>query len=67
MIEQRRLPFRRVVAVCAGGDVVSCELPSMRIFVAILALGWRRFEIDIDQSGFEVGRLMTIDTADCLM
>ncbi len=63
MIEQRRLPLGRVMAIRARGDLISFrELFPVRILVALLALGRRLFEVGINQLGLEVRRLVAINT-----
>lgn len=62
VIEQRRLPFRAVVAVGAGGRAAfGDELLSVDVVVAVLALHGGGFEIHIDQLGFEVWRFVAVD------
>src|SRR5882762_10438354 len=62
MIEQRRLPFRGVVAIGAGRDLIRLrELLAVHILVALLALFRCLLEVHIDQLGLEVGWLMAID------
>ena len=60
VVEQRRLPLGAVMALCAGGHSGLGKLFAMNVFVAILALGRSRFEVDTAQPGLEVGRLMAI-------
>lgn len=61
VIEQGRLPLPAVVAPCARGCRPLGELPAMRVFVAVLALGWGSLEINIDQLRLQVRRLVTVD------
>lgn len=61
MIEERRLPLRSVVAFNTTGPIVTGELLSVHVLMAIFALCRRRFEIDIDQFRFQAGRLVTLD------
>ena len=67
MIKQGRLPLGRVVAVPAGSDLVRIELrklPAVDIFMALLALLRRLFEVHIDELGFQIRRLVAIDAGD---
>jgi len=61
VVEERRLPLHAVVAVSTGCGVSLGELLSMNVFMAILAQQRCGFEIDIDELGFEVRWLVTID------
>ena len=63
MIEQRRFPLGRVMAIRARGDLISLgELLPVDILVAFLAFGRRLFEVGIDELGLEIRRLMAINT-----
>jgi hypothetical protein len=63
VVEERRSPFHAVVAVSTRGGFTLGELLSMDVFVAVLAQKRGRFEIDIDELGFEVRRLMAVDAS----
>jgi len=70
VIEERRLPFGRVVAVATWCDLVRIELrelPAVDIFMALLALLRRLLEVHIDELGFQVWRLVAIDAGDRAM
>lgn len=67
VIEQRGLPFRAVVAVGAGSSFPFGKLLSVDVLMAVLALHRGGFEIHIDQFGFEVWRLVTVDARGCPM
>lgn len=43
------------------GHVSFRELLPVRVVVAVLALRWCRFEIDIDQLRFQIWRFMAVD------
>ena len=60
MIEQRRLPLHAVVAFGAASDVRLRKLLAVNILVAILTLSWSSFEIDVNEPGLKVGRLVAI-------
>lgn len=61
VIKQRRFPFHAVVTLDAARDTSLCELLAMHVLVAVLTLGRSSFEIDIQQFGFKIWRLVTID------
>ena len=64
VIEDGGLPLIGIVAVPALSHLVSeelGELTGVHVFVALLALLRRLFEIHIGQLGFQVGRLVAID------
>lgn len=61
VIKQRRLPFHAVVALGAACDFGLRELLTMDVLVAILTLHRSGFEIDIQQVGFKVWRLVAVD------
>ena len=62
MIEQRRLPFHAVVAVGTRRRFSFGELLTVDVFVTILADGRCGLEIHVDQLGFKIRRLVTVDT-----
>lgn len=62
MIEQRGLPLGAVVTFSAACDVRLRELLAMHVLMAILALCGSSFEIDIQQLGLKIRRLVAIDT-----
>lgn len=61
MIKKRRLPFHAVVALRTMRDVSLGELLAVDVFVAIFALRGRALEIHVQEPGFEIRRLMTVD------
>lgn len=61
VIKQRRLPFHAVVTLDATRDISFCELLPMHVLVAVLTLGRSSFEIDIQQVGFKIWRLVAVD------
>ena len=61
MVKQRRLPLHAVVTFCAPRHVSRRELLAVDIFMAVLALRRRRFEIHIDQLPSQIGWFVTID------
>lgn len=61
VVKERRLPLHAVVALGAACDVRMGELFPMNVFMAVLALGRRGFEVHVDQLGFKARRLMAID------
>lgn len=62
MIEQRRLPLGRVVALLtARVGTVARELARVNILMAALAVLRRGLERDVPHGGLEVGRLVAID------
>jgi hypothetical protein len=63
MIEQRRLPFHAVVALRATRDVSLRELLPVDILMTVFALLRGSFEINIDQLGLKIWRLMTVDAS----
>lgn len=63
MIEQRRFPFRAVVAFRATRDSRRGELLSVDVLVALLANHRRGSEIHFDQLGLEVGRFVARDAS----
>ena len=57
VVEQGRLPLRRVVAIRASRIFsVARELPGVLIVVAFLAFGWGTLEIHVALRGFQVRR-----------
>lgn len=60
MVEQRGLPFCAVVAVCAGRGRALQELLAVDILVAFFTFGRSRREVDVDQLGLQVRRLVTV-------
>lgn len=62
VIEERGLPLRAVMALCAGCDAILQELLAVRVLVAVFTLGRRTLEVNIHQLGFEVRGLVAIDT-----
>ncbi len=68
MIEQRGLPFRCVVAVGAGRDLVGFrKLFTVHILVALLALGRGLLKVRIDQLSLEIRRFVAVDAGHCAM
>ena len=70
VIEERRLPFGRVVAVSTWYDLARIELrelPAVDILMALLALLRRLLEVHIDELGFQIWRLVAIDAGDRAM
>ena len=66
VIEQRRLPLGRVMAIRARRYLISLrELFPVDILVALLALGRRLFEVGVYELGLEVRRLVAINTGHC--
>ena len=63
VVEKRWFPLHAVVAFRAARDLPLGELPSVDVFVAILALGRRHLEIHVHQLGFKVRRLVAIDAS----
>ena len=62
VVEERRLPLGRVVALGTRRDAVSvCELLPVNVVMALLAFVRCGLKIDIHHPGFHVGWLMTID------
>lgn len=61
MIKQGRLPLHAVVAVGAAGNIATGKLFSVDILVASLALAGSRFEIYVQQCGFEIRWLVALD------
>ena len=65
VIEGRRLPLGRVMAVVALRDFVGeelGELAAVDVFVALLAFLRRLLEVHIGHLGLEVRRLVAVDT-----
>ena len=62
VVKQGRLPFRAVVAVRAWRDLPLGELSAVNVFMAVFALGRGCLEIDVHELGFQVWRLMAINT-----
>lgn len=62
VIEHRWLPLGAVVTVGAGSGVTFCELFAVRVLMALLAFCRRRFEIHMNERGFEIWRLVAINT-----
>ena len=63
VIEEGRFPLGCIVAVGAGRDVVRIsELRAMNVLMALLTPGGRRLEVHIHHSGFQVRRLVAVDT-----
>ena len=70
VIERGRFPLRRVMTIAALRYFVReefGELPAVHVLVAFLALFRRFLEIDIDQLGLQVRRLMAVDARDRAM
>lgn len=63
VIEQRRLPLHAVVAFSAARNSCVRELLAMNILMAVFALRRSRFEIDIDELGLEIRRLVAVDAS----
>lgn len=63
VVEQRRFPFRAVVAFPARRGLPLGELPAVDIFVTVLALGRSRSEVHVHELGLHVWRLMAIDAS----
>ena len=63
VIEQRRFPLGAVVTIGAGCGRALGELPAVNVFVTVLALVRRGFEIHVEQAGFQIWRLMAVDTS----
>ena len=61
VVEQRRLPLHGGVTVNAMGGIAFGELFSVNIFMTLLALLGSGFEINVEQPGLQVGRLVAID------
>ena len=65
VIEQRRLPFGRVVALLAARvGAVARKLERVYILMAALAILRRGLEEDMPQRGLAVGRLVAVDAGD---
>ena len=61
VIEEGRLPFRRIVAIGARRDPVPIgELRAMDVLMTFFTLLRGRFEIHVHHSGFQVRRLMAV-------
>lgn len=60
VIKQRRFPFHAVVTFGAARDISLRELLAMHVLVAVLTLRRSSFEIDIQQIGFKVWRLVAV-------
>ena len=60
MVKQRRLPLRAVVALGAMRNIRNCKLLPMDVVMAVFAGGRRRFEVDVDQPGFEIRRFVAV-------
>lgn len=65
VVEQRRFPFHRSVALGTARDVALGKLLAMNILVAIFALRRSSFEIHIKQLRFQVRRLVAVDARRC--
>ena len=62
VVEQRRLPFVRVVATCAVGLMrCVCKLPAVYVLVAAVARQRRAAEIHVHQLDFQPGWTVAID------
>jgi len=61
VIKQRRFPFHAVVTLGAARNSGLCELVRMHVLMAVLTLHGSGFEIDIQQVGFKIWRLVAID------
>ena len=61
VIKQRRFPFHAVVTFGATRDISLRELLAMHILVAVLTLRRSSFEIDIQQVGLKIWRLVAVD------
>ena len=65
VIEQRRLPLSCVMAIGAQRNFIRkelAELASMHVLVAVFTLFGCLFEIHVDELGFQIRRLMAINT-----
>lgn len=62
VIEQRRFPLHGCVALGTTRDVALGKLLSVNVLMAVFAQQRRSLEIHIHQLGFEVRRLVAIDT-----
>lgn len=58
VVEQRRLPPGTIVTLCTTCYVRLGKLPAVDVLMALLTLGWRSFEIDVDQLRFQIRRLV---------
>jgi hypothetical protein len=66
MVEPRRLPFARTVALVASRvRAISGELVPMRVFMTALALFRCGLEGNVSHVGFKVRWLVAIHAADC--
>lgn len=63
MVKERRLPLHAVMAIGTWRGRSLGELFPMDILVAAFALRRRGLEIHVDQFGFEVRRLVAVDTS----
>jgi len=62
VIEQGWLPLGAVMAIGTGRDRILGELLAVDVLVTVLTLLRRRLEIHMEQVGFQVRRLVAIDT-----
>ena len=60
VVKQSRLPFHGVVAIDAARDIGLGELFAMNVFMAVLALHRCDLEIDVNQLGLKVRRLVAV-------
>src|SRR5215471_405298 len=60
VVKQRRFPLRAVVTLGTTRYVGYSELLRVDVLMAVLTRGRSRFEIDIDQLGLEIRRLVTV-------
>ena len=70
VIEGRRLPLARVMAVVALRNFVReelGELAAVDVLVALLAFLGRLFEVHVGHLGFEIRRLVAVDASDGAM
>ena len=63
VIEQRRFPLHAGMAFCAASHFAFGELFTVNVFVAIFALRWHGLEVDVDELGFEIRRLVAVDAS----
>ena len=62
VIELRRPPLVGIVAINASGDIALGKLFAVSVLMAVFALLGSRFEIHVDQFGFQVRRLVAVHT-----
>jgi len=61
VIEQGRLPLRRIMTIRTASNAGYCELLSVNVLVTLLTLVRGRLEINVRDRGLEIRRLMTVD------